>query len=169
VWAEGFAPAIARADPGAPGEPRRFTTKLRKGGTVVLRVTDPKNAPVSGAIVDARSAVSGALYLDLVHRAAVGTVIGSSEDVRIASALLLLEDSKTPGRYRLGPMEPGPYEVEVTRPGFKPFRRPFSVPDEGDDLPANAPAEPGHLRVSTKSFGAIEWPVRLEPLAPDGR
>ena len=169
VWAEGFAPTTARANPGAPGEPMRFEATLRKGGSVVLRVMDPANAPVSGALIDVRSALSGARRLDLIHRAALGTVVGSSEDVRIASALLLTEDPKKPGRYVVGPVEPGPYDLEVTRPGYRPYRSRFTVPDDGEDVPANAPAEPGMMRVSTKSFGSIEWPVRLEPAAPGGR
>ena len=169
VWAEGFAPTALRANAGAaPGDPLRFEAKLRKGAHVVLRITDPSNAPVSGAVVDLRSALTGALLLDLLHRAAVGTVIGSTEDARVASATMLFEDPSTPGKYRVGPVEPGPYELEVQRPGFRPLRWRFSVPDDGDDAPAGATTA-GANPVARKVFGSIEWPLRLEPLAPGGR
>ena len=154
IYAPGYAPSARRVVWGADGKGRLAAT-LSKGGTARLRLSDPSGAPVTGALVDLRDARTGARRLDLVRRAGWGSWIGSSRDVRVANEALMIEDPASPGSYRLGPVEPGPYDVFVDHPAFKPVKTQTTIVDASPgsaDNPMRIPLE------------GLEWRLPLEPL-----
>ena len=56
--------------------------------------------------------------------------------------------------YRIGPLEPGPYELAVDRPGYRPSRQTFSM----NDSPL--------VRLTV---GTLEWRLDLELIPPGVR
>jgi hypothetical protein len=148
AWAPGYAPTAGLVL-WVDGKADRLSLVLSKGGEIKVRASEKDGTPVSGASIDLESARHGARWLDLVRRAVLGGAVGSTEDVRIASTLLLVEDPAVPGHYLMGSIEPGPYEVVVARPGYKSFRTTITVPDP--------------LKPIQRMVGRLEWPVLLEP------
>lgn len=157
IVAPGFAPAVRRPLPDASGR-ATLAVALGRGAPLRLRVEDPKGRPVPGAAVELRDARTGVRWLELVARAGWGGVVGADDDVARAEAAVLTEDPAQPGAHRLGPVEPGPYDVLVGCPGHRPARARYAVPDPSPgsaDNPLRLPLE------------AMEWTVVLEPDAPE--
>ena len=127
VAADGYAPS-ARRVLWNEGEDATVAATLTRGGSVRLQLLDPAGARVSGAYLELEDARTGVRALDLLRRAALGSFVGSSVDVRRATASFLAEDPALPGVYRLGPVEAGQYELVVSRPGFARKRAKFTVP-----------------------------------------
>lgn len=153
VAADGYAPA-ARRVLWNEGEDATVTATLTRGGSVRLQLLDPAGGRVSGAYLELEDARTGVRALDLLRRAALGSFVGSSADVRRATASFLAEDPALPGVYRIGPVEAGPYELVVSRPGYVRQRAKFTVPDKESPAYRPIPAD------------VMDW--RLE-LTPDGR
>jgi hypothetical protein len=161
VWAPGYAPAPRRVL-WAKGSEATLKATLRPGSALRLRLVDREGASVSGAVVDLEEAHTGTHVLDLWRRAMFGEAVGSTEEMRLASRTLLIEDPRAPGRYRVGPVEPGPYEAWIERPGFRPVRRRLTVPD---DAPEGEGAPLRHVRVSEMEVHVI-LSREGEPAAP---
>lgn len=153
VFAPGYAPAVRRVLPDAEGVGRVAVT-LVPGTRVRLRVEDPKQGAVPGAIVEIRDDRAGVRWLDLWSRAAWRGFVGADEDVARATAALWTEDLAAPGVHRVGPLEPGPYEILVARPGYKTARARYTVPDPSPGSADNP------LRIP---LDTMEWRVVLEP------
>lgn len=151
ISADGYAPA-ARRVLWTEGEDAPLSATLLLGGSVRLQLFEPTGARVSGALVDLEDARTGVRMTDLLRRATLGSFVASTEDVRRATKGFLLEDPKSPGIYRIGPVEAGPYDVVVSCPGFQTKRAKFSVPDPRRSIPAEA----------------LEWRLDLTPTA-DGK
>lgn len=128
IYADGYAPTARRALWTAE-ETATVSATLVRGGGVKLELFDDARERVPGAFVELEDARTGVRTVDVLRRAALGSFVGSSEDVRRASGSFLLEDPATPGVYRIGPVEPGAYEVIVTCAGFRPERAKLTVPD----------------------------------------
>ncbi len=137
IAADALAPG-ARRVLWTEGEDAALNVTLIPGGSVRLQLFDPAGGRVSGAFVDLEDARTGVRTSDLLRRAALGSFVAASDDVRRATRAFLLEDPKTPGVYRLGPVEAGPYDVVVSCPGFQTKRAKFSVPDPRRSIPAEA-------------------------------
>lgn len=147
--APGLAPTMRRAEPGGA-----TSLSLVRGASFRVRVEDPRGAAVVGAVVELRDARSGARWLELLHRAAWGSVVGSSDDLARATEALWTESLERPGSHRVGPAEPGPYDVLVMRPGYRPSRARFTV------APGKAGSTENPLGLPV---GEMEWRVVLEP------
>jgi hypothetical protein len=100
VIARGWAPGVARGVMVGPGGDRRVKVKLRRGGTLRLRVVDVDEAPVSGAIVRLRE-VDGPDLTRLFRF--VGAFMGQG----------LTTD--TSGALEISNLEAGRYEITVRR------------------------------------------------------
>jgi hypothetical protein len=144
---------VRRVIPDAEGVGRVAVT-LVPGTRLRIRVEDPKKAPVRGAVIEVRDARAGVRWLDLWSRAAWGGFVGGDEDVARATAALWTEDPATPGLHRVGPLEPGPYDLLVACPGYRTARAKYTVPD-----PAPGSAD-NPLRIP---LDTMEWSVVLEP------
>jgi len=153
VFAADHAPTVRRAVAGEDGV-GRLAVALVRGTSLRLRVEDKGGAAVPGAVVEIRDARAGVRWLDLWSRAAWGGFVGSDEDVVRATAALWTEDPAAPGIHRVGPLEPGPYEVMVACPGYKPTRAKYAVPDPTPGSADNP------LRIP---LDTMEWSVVLEP------
>ncbi|HVG92879.1 MAG TPA: carboxypeptidase-like regulatory domain-containing protein [Planctomycetota bacterium] len=159
VWAEGHAPSARRVLWPEDGRARLNVTLVR-GVTARLHLNERGGAPVSGALVEFADGRTGARVLDLLHRAAWGSVVGSTEDVRRAARALLIEHPSEPGLYLVGPLEPGPYDVAIEHPLYRSLRARYTVLDpspEGPDNPMRIPLE------------SMEWRVELDPARDPGR
>ena len=164
VWAQGYA-AGARRVIWTPSADARLPLVLGRGGRLRLRLTEAAGSPVSGVAIDLEDGRrTGARILDLWHRAMLGGGVGSSDDLRRASETLLFEDPKEPGVYRIGPIEPGPYELVAERPGYKPLRVRLSIPDDDPEGVAGGVAAP----FSTARIGALDLRFDMEPEPPGG-
>lgn len=128
VAADGYAPT-ARRVLWNEGEDATVAATLLRGGSVRLQLLDPAGGRVPGAYLELEDARTGVRVLDLLRRAALGSFVGSTADVRRATASFLAEDPALPGVYRIGPVEAGPYELVVSRPGYARKRARFTVPD----------------------------------------
>jgi hypothetical protein len=159
IWAEGYAPTARRVLWPEDGRAHLNVTLVR-GAVARLRLSERGAGPVTGALLDFVDGRTGARVLDLWHRAAWGSTVGSSEDVRRAARALLLEDPREPGLYVVGPLEPGPYDVAIEHPHYRAVRARYAVVDpspEGADNPLRLPLE------------AMEWKVELDPVRNPGR
>jgi hypothetical protein len=108
--------------------------RLRPGGVLLLTLEESgRSEGIGGAIPDLEDARTGADWLDLVRRGALGGEAGSTADWRRASDLLLFEHAGD-GRYRVGPVEPGPYELRVEHPLYRTERRRLTILPPGDGL-----------------------------------
>jgi hypothetical protein len=159
VYAQGFAPSVHPVAWDADGT-AKYAAKLVVGATLRVRVEDSAGRALVGAAVELRDARSGVRWLDLVRAAGLGGVVGSTDDIRLATAALLTEDPARPGLHRVGPVEPGPYEVIVLRPGYKPSRTKTTV------APSVAGAIDNPLGLP---IGGMDLRVTLEPLADEPR
>ncbi len=138
AWAPGYAPVAWRArleefrdDPDVS-----IQIRLRRGGYLdVDLVESDGTTPVPGAILDLEDARTGSDYLDALRRGMLGGPVASDEDWQLASEHYLFEHEKN-GTYRLGPIAPGPYDVWVERPGYRPLERRLTIldPSESDAL-----------------------------------
>lgn len=139
IGAANRAPTTVRVDlgkePGPDGHEVRVT--LQEGAFLGLdlteRVANPMaavGAPVFGAIVDLESGTDGSNWLDLVQWGTLGGPLGDDEAWRRASSNLLLEARSDDG-YLVGPVNPGPYELIVSRPGYAPFRQKLTIVGDG--------------------------------------
>jgi hypothetical protein len=136
AWAPGFAPSLRRVAPddvrAGPRLEASLDVRLVRGGSLIVHLAEVRSGrPVSGAVLDLEDARRGANLLDLIHRAVLGTSAGSTEDWTHASEHLLHESAE-PGRYGIGPVEPGPYRLLVDRPGYRPERRNLTVLPPGE-------------------------------------
>ena len=110
-----------------------LTVRLQRGGWFVVELKEVGGElPVAGALLDMENARNGSDYLDLLRRGMLGGIVAGDDDWRRASAHFLFEQAA--GRYRLGPAEPGPYEVWVDRPGYRPIRRKLTILDPAEAI-----------------------------------
>jgi hypothetical protein len=146
------------------GPEATISVTLAKGGRMRVGISDPAGNPISGATLELVDARSGARVLDVVLRAALGGVLGSTEDLRRAGDALLIEETGRRGSYRIGPLEPGPYDVFLACPGYRSRREKVTVPDAEPEDPSS-PVRP-------LALSSLEWQVTLEaevPAPADGR
>lgn len=158
-YGKGLAPAARRALVGE-GDVAKVAFTMRRGTFVRLRVTDRSGAWVPGAVVELRDARTGARWLDLWSRAAWRGLVAADDEVERATTALLTEDAAAPGRHRVGPIEPGSYDLLVACPGYRPVTVRYAVPDpapESADNPLRIPLD------------TMEWTVVLEPSTSERR
>lgn len=133
VAATGYAPQSVHVALPA-GDPATIETEVRlqRGAFLGLDLfeysPDPLGSPtrpVHGALVDLEGR-DGSNWLDLVHWGTLGGVVADDEDWRLASSHLLLEARSEHG-YLVGPIQTGPHELIVTRPGYVPLRERLTV------------------------------------------
>jgi len=137
VWAPGFAPTARRVvlEEFRDDVHAHLTVELRRGGFFRARlVQQGTQDPVSGALLDLEDARNGSDYLDLLRRSMLGGPVADTGDLRRASAHFLMENQGEAGLYRLGPVQAGPYEIWVDRPGYQLLRRRLTIIDTDDDL-----------------------------------
>jgi hypothetical protein len=135
AWAPGYAPAARRVvlERFMDDVHVNLTVRLQRGGWFVVELKEVGGElPVSGALLDLENARNGSDYLDLLRRGMLGGTVAGDDDWRRASAHFLFEEEL--GRYRLGPAEPGPYEVWVDRPGYRPIRRKLTILDPAEAI-----------------------------------
>ncbi len=135
VWAPGYAPTARRVVIEDFKEDVRTTLNLRvrRGGYFAVDlVEEDSERPLEGALIDLEDARNGSDYLDLLRRGMLGGPVASRREWRLATEHFLVE--RREGSYRLGPVEPGPYEVWVDRPGYRPLKRRLTVLDPADGL-----------------------------------
>ncbi|MHC5010746.1 MAG: carboxypeptidase-like regulatory domain-containing protein [Planctomycetota bacterium] len=136
VWAPGYAPTSRRIvlEEFRNNVHAQLAVRLRRGGHLALELVESgTDRPISGALLDLEDGRNGADYLDVLRRGMLGGHVGSDDGWRLASQHFLMERGAA-GRYLVGPIEPGPYEVWVDRPGYKPLKRRLTVLDPGDAL-----------------------------------
>lgn len=136
VWRDGFAPTARRVvlEDFQDDVHASVSVILRQGGRLEFELLESgSEAPISGALLDLEDARNGANYLDLLHRGMFSGPIASDRDWRLASAHFLIEQGRH-GRYVVGPVEPGPYDVLIERPGYRPVRHRLSVLAPTDTL-----------------------------------
>lgn len=135
AWAPGYAPAARRVvlEEFQDDVHVNLTVRLQRGGRLSVELLEAgTDRPISGALFDLENARNGSDYLDLLRRGMLGGPVGSDEDWRLASEHFLVE--REDGRYRLGPIEPGPYEAWVDRPGYTGLTRKITVLDPADAI-----------------------------------
>ncbi|MFV1960118.1 MAG: carboxypeptidase-like regulatory domain-containing protein, partial [Planctomycetota bacterium] len=137
VWAPGFAPTARRVvlEEFRDDVHANLRVALRRGGYFRVRlVQQGTQDPVTGALLDLEDARNGSDYLDLLRRSMLGGPVATTEDLRRASAHFLMENQGEAGLYRLGPIQAGPYEIWVDRPGYQLLKRRLTIIDTDDDL-----------------------------------
>ncbi len=132
-----FAPRAKKVNPPkdiASGINVTTDVKLSKGAFLVLELlhetAEGSGDGVFGALIDLEYARDGSDYLDVVHWGALGGPVCSGDGWRRASDLLLMEQEQD-GLYIAGPLLPGPYDLLVSRPGFKRMHRRLTVMKPG--------------------------------------
>ena len=114
--------------------------KLSHGAYLVLELShesaEGRGHGVFGALVDLENARDGSDYLDVVHWGALGGPVCSSDGWRRASDLLLMEQEQD-GLYIAGPLQPGPYDLIVYRPGYERMHRRLTVMEPGAVITRN--------------------------------
>ena len=135
VWAPGYAPTARRVVIEEFKDDVRTTLQLRvrRGGYFAVDLVDAGTEErISGALIDLEDARNGSDYLDLLRRGMVGGPVASRREWELVTEHFLVE--RREGSYRLGPVEPGPYEVWVDRPGYRSLKRKLTVLDPADGL-----------------------------------
>lgn len=112
----------------------RVDFEIPEGGTLNIILRDQERRfPVEGANLDLETGRGGVEYLDLLFRGALGSHLGSSDDWIVGSARLLHEQGE-PGRYQIGPLVPGPYELWIELPGYEPYLQKLTVLAPGQNI-----------------------------------
>ena len=136
IWAQGRAPIAQQVLlPGFSDDTRaEVDVSLSKGAYLLAILQDEvTRRPVTGANIDLEHGREGSDYLDLIHRAALGGPVASTDEWATASRLLLFEEPQT-GNYIVGPLVPGPYEMWIERPGYAGLRRNLTVLGRGQTV-----------------------------------
>jgi hypothetical protein len=136
AWSPGLAPTSRRfaLPPFQESAHAQVDLALREGGLLVVDLVEADTErAVAGAVFDLEDVRGGAAWRDVVRRARLLGVAADTQDWLLASESFLYETG-APGRYRIGPAEPGPYVVWVGRPGYRPLTRRLTILDPSEGI-----------------------------------